>query len=226
MTYFRTIDDSEHVVGVFISDLSQGRSRRPRSVITLSSTMVIFCILGLTSLAFEQCRTQAEFRAVISGYVADELFYTRPGRWNDESAGPVLVVQADNDESELRSVGSLLDRRLWFSDSSFVTCVSFMLSNAMSSAGYNPAKVPAAIQYMAAKPADQSHVAGTAVEPRAEQNGRYIAVSKLGLNLSKTEAIFYVKDVLRPSVGRFVVMRKLGKSWHFVRESGASISSH
>src|SRR5690349_2822918 len=110
MTYFRTIDDSENVVGVFISHESQVHSRRARSIISLSSTIGIFFVLGVVSLAFERSRTQAEFRAVISGYVADELFYR--GGWSDDNRGAVLVVHADNDESVFRSLGSSFDRRL------------------------------------------------------------------------------------------------------------------
>ena len=210
MTYFRTIGESKDAVGVFVSDVGKVSSRRAVSVIKGVIAIGMFIAACAVLLGFEQYRTQLEIGAVISGYVSDELFY--PGHLPTDSAGVPILVQVFRGKPDIGSLSRVFDRGLCFRDLSLMTCASFVVSNVSSSRRHNTANSRLAVTYMTARPDNRSRTDA----PDVDEHGAYITVSDVGLNWSKTEAIFYAKQIVAPSLGGFVIMRKIGDSWHVV----------
>lgn len=199
---------------------------RTRSFRWVFAITLAILIGALTLVCAEQWRTDRELSSALSAYLSDGILHDA----HDWGSGQhVLVVL----QTEPQQPGSwkwrwlhLLDGRIKSADSSFATRCSFALSNALPRDLHLRLRLPAGIHLANARRRELEKTNFTGeFQARFPNNLGYVAVSRAGLNLSKTEAIFYIDHFCGLcGGGRFVLMRKVNGSWQTVEEHYTWIS--
>ncbi len=179
---------------------------------------VLLCVFGLVFA--EQRRTEAELDAVLSAYLSDGILHDADD-WGS-GRGILVVLQREAQRPGMWRWRWLypFDKRLKFTDSSFVTRSSFTLSNALPSQLRVVLHLPTGVNAILVSRSDveQTESSG-AFQTRFPNNLGYIAVSRVGFNLTKTEAIFYLDHFCGLcGGGRYVLMRKVNGVWKVVDE--------
>ena len=173
----------------------------------------LFAVLALL-FALEQRRTQSEMGAVLSAYLSDEVLHNAHD-WGS-GRGVEMVVQR-----EAQSPGNwrwrwilLLDRRSWFPDSSRTTRFSFFLMNVFSTDIQADLHLPSGVTSVFISRKELERTEPNDFQTRFPNNLGYVAVSHVGLNLTKSEAIFYIDHLCGLcGGGGYVLMRKVNGQW-------------
>jgi hypothetical protein len=118
------------------------------------------------------------------------------------------------------------DSRFRFPEASLVTRSSFTLSNAFPGRLLMALHLPAGVTTTVVSRAELKRAdASGEFQTRFPNNLGHVAVSRAGLNLDKTEAIFYLDHFCGLcGGGRYVLMRKTMGAWKVVAERYTWIS--
>jgi hypothetical protein len=196
--------------------LTRWRGRLVRGAVVL--LVILACAWAL--VVSERRRTEAEFSAVLSAYLSNgvlrDVHDRGPGR------GILIVLQR-----EAQQPGSWrwrwlfpFDRDFKFAQSSIVTRSSFALSNALPTRLRVVLRLPTGVSgvFVGRSELEQSEASGE-FQRRFPNSLGYLAVSQAGLNLNRTEAIFYIDDFCGLcGGGRYVLMHKINGVWSVVDE--------
>jgi hypothetical protein len=190
--------------------------RTPYRKFAFRAVLAIGVLLAVLALLFalEQRRTQAEMGAVLSAYLSDEVLQNAHD-WGT-GRGVQMVVQR-----EAQSPGNwrwrwilLLDRRSWFPESSRASRFSFFLTNVFSTDVEAELHLPSGVTSVFVSRKELERTEPNDFQTRFPNNLGYIAVSHIGLNLTKNEAIFYIDHFCGLcGGGGYVLMRKVNGQW-------------
>jgi len=183
-----------------------------RGLVGVVTALVCIPVLALV----ERKRTESELNEVLSAYLSEGILNDA----HDWGSGRGIVVAL---QSEAQEPGNWrarwlypFDKRLRFSGSSFVTRVSFTLSNGFHSRLALALHLP---KGMSAVELGRRNLESGEFQIRFPNSFGYIAISRAGLNFNKTEAIFYIDHFCGLcGGGRYVLMRKMNGSWKLVEE--------
>lgn len=199
----------------------------PCRKIAFRAALAIAVLLGVLALLFalEQRRTQAEMGAVLSAYLSDEVLQNAHD-WGS-GRGVQMVVQR-----EAQSPGNwrwrwllLSDRRSWFPESSRTSRFSFFLTNVFSTDVHAELHLPSGVTSVFVTRKELERTEPNDFQTRFPNNLGYIAVSHIGLNLAKSEAIFYIDHFCGLcGSGRYVLMRKVNGQWRVADQHSTWVS--
>jgi len=199
--------------------------------IAFCTTAVIGILLALIGLFFviEQRRAQAETAAVLSAFFSQVVLNDK----SDAERTPTIVVMR-NPECRMCSVeGGEFDKAFWFgrslksrasllsepwfAQSSRATRTSFFVNGVFSTDVSADLILPKGSRAVFVKPSDLGTKQGD-FEARFPNNFGYFVVSRVGLNLNKTEALFYMDHFCGGLCGGggYFLMRKVEGVWHVV----------
>jgi hypothetical protein len=207
----------------------------------LCATAGTALLVALVALLFivEQRRTQAETGAVLSAFFSQVVLHDMD-KW-DAARTITIVVMRNPDcricaeppiglESQswfaqsLKSRGSSVSEA-WFAQSSKMTRASFFLNSVFSRNLSADVRLPSGARAVFINPSDLGAKVGD-FEARFPDNFGYFVVSHVGLNLNKTEALFYVDHFCGGLCGggEYVLMRKVNGVWHVVDDRSTWVS--
>jgi hypothetical protein len=211
------------------SSMSRNRFKR----IVLYAVAGIGLLLVLIGLLFvvEQRRTQSETGAVLSAVFSQGVLHDMD---KSDAGRTVTIVVRRRPECRMCSVdGNGPDRRSWFAprltwrantlsdawfgQSSRVTRASFFLNSVFSTDVSTDLRLPSGALAIFVDPSDL----GTTTrefEARFPNNLGLFVVSRVGLNLNKTEALLYIEHFCGGLCGggEYVLLRKVNGVWHVV----------
>ena len=174
----------------------------------------------------EQRRTEAELDAVLSAYLSDGILHDAHD-WGS-GRGMLVVLQREAQPPGMWRWRWLypFDKRLKFTESSFVTRSSFTLSNALPTHLRVALHLPTGVNAVLVSRGDLEQAElSVEFQTRFPNNLGYVAASRAGFNLTKTEAIFYLDHFCGLcGGGRYVLMRKVSGVWKVVDEHGTWVS--
>jgi hypothetical protein len=181
-------------------------SHRPWNLLLLTILALLF--------ALELKRTQAETGAILSAYLTDELL--RDYHNLDSGRGVQVILQR-----EAQNLGSwrwrwtlLLDRRSLFRESSLTSRISFFLTNTFSTDVKTELHLSEGVQSVFLTRRELEQTGATSLQARFPNNLGYVAFSRVGLNLTKNEAILYIDHFCGLcGGGGYVLMRKIDGVW-------------
>jgi len=198
-------------------------------------------LLALVALFFivEQRRTQAETGAVLSAFFSQE---TLNDMQNVDAERPITIVVMRNPDCRmclvdgsgadtqswfapsLRSRGSSLSD-VWFAQSSRITRASFFLNSVFSTDVSTDLHLPSGAR-AAFVNASELGTKTSDFEANFPNNLGYFVVSRVGLNLNKTEALLYIDHFCGGLCGggEYVLMRKLNGVWRVVDHHGTWVT--
>ena len=108
-------------------------NRYPKIAIR-SVTAVVALLAGIAVLFFiEQRRTQAEFGAVLSAYLSDEVLHDAHDWGSGHGIQIILQREAQQPGTWRWRWSPMFDRRVHFPQASLVTQTSFVVNNAVAS---------------------------------------------------------------------------------------------
>jgi len=187
-----------------------GRFRR-----TLRRTVVVLIAVAVVLVSFgwlERVRNEHEEYKVYSAYLSESLLNDAHD-WSVDR--PVQVVIADRTISggNLRfRLFSLFDRRLDFDELQTSTRVSYLAGNMFHTRiepkFLLPARATACVT-------SEGEYGSPAFQQKFPRNMGLVTLSKVGFNLSRTQAVFYINHFcgLCGGGGRYVVMEKVNGAW-------------
>ena len=191
-----------------------------KTLIGVLSGILASLVFAWTLVLVEQKRTAGELNDVLSAYLSERILNDAhdwgPGR------GILVVLQR-----EAQPPGMWRTRLLYpfekphrFTESSFLTRGSFVVSNAIPSNLVVTLQLPDAVRAVTVTRRELKQSEGSNLfQARFPDNLGYIAVSELGLNPGKTEAIFYIDHFCGLcGGGRYVLMQKVGGVWKVAAE--------
>ena len=216
-------------------------SRNRFKSIFLYATAGIGVLLVLVGLLFvvEQRRTQAETGAVLSALFSQGVLHDMD-KWSGGRTVEIVILRSPDcrmcsvDGSgfdtqswfapSLRSRGSSLSDA-WFAQSSRITRASFFLNSVFSTDVSTDLRLPSGTRAIFVNPSDLGTKTSD-FQARFPNNLGYFVVSRVGLNLNKTEALLYVDHFCGGLCGRgeYVLMRKVNGVWHVVDSHGTWVS--
>jgi hypothetical protein len=208
--------------------------------IVLYATAGIGLLIVFVGLLFavEQRRTQAETGAVVSAVFSQVVL-----RDVDKSSGgrTIEIVILHTPDCLLCSVdGSGLDRQswfapswwsrgsalsdTWFAQSSRITRASFLLNSVFSTGISTELHLPSGARAVFVNASDLGKMSGR--EARFPNNLGFFVISRVGLNLNKTEALLYVEQFCGGLCGGgdYFLVRKVDGMWHIVDRHGTWVS--
>lgn len=173
----------------------------------------------------EQRRTQSEMGAVLSAYLSDEVLHN--GHDWGSGRGVQMVLQR-----EAQSPGNwrwrwimLLDKRSWFPQCSRTSRLSFFLTNLFVTNVQVELHLPNGVTLVFVSRKELERTEPNDFQTRFPNNVGYIAVSHVGLNLTKSEAIFYIDHFCGLcGGGGYVVMRKVNGQWRVADQHSTWVS--
>lgn len=216
------------------------RQRRFKRIAVYSTAVIgLLFVLVVLLLAAEQRRTQAETGAVLSAFFSQGVLHDidkwRAGRTVE------IIIQRNPDsrwysgnesafykddwlaQSARSRVSSLSDA--WFAQSSRFTRDSFFVNSLFPTDLSTSLRLPRGTRAVFI---DLNNLGTTTsdFEARLPNNLGFFVVSHIGLNLNKTEALFYVDHFCGGLCGggKYVLMRKVADVWHIVDRHGTWIS--
>jgi hypothetical protein len=200
---------------------------------------LLFVFFGLL-FAVEQRRTQAETGTVLSALFSQEVLRDMD-KWGAAGRTIEIVIQRNPDcrmcpgdgsgfDSEswfaqsLKSRESLLSDA-WFAQSSRITRASFFLNSVFSTDISANLRLPSGARAVFVDASDLGTKTSD-FEARFPNNLGYFVVSRVGLNLNKTEALLYVDHFCGGLCGggEYVLIRKVNGVWHVVDHHGTWVS--
>jgi hypothetical protein len=221
--------------------LGSNMSRNRFKSIVLYATAGIGLLLVLVGLLFavEQRRTQAETGAVLSALFSHEVLHDMDKRGGGRTVEIVILrnpacrmcsVDGNGPDRQswfapsLRWRGSSLSDA-WFAQSSRITRASFFLNSVFSTDISTDLHLPSGAQ-AAFVNASELGTKTSDFEARFPNNLGFFVVSRVGLNLNKTEALLYVERFCGGLCGggEYVLMRKVDGVWHVVDHHGTWVS--
>ena len=163
--------------------------------------------------------------AVLSAYLSDEVLHNVHD-WGS-GRGIQMVVQ-----HEAQSPGNWrwrwilrLDRRSWFPESSRTSRFSFFLTNVFSTDVQAELHLPSGVTSVFVSRKELERTEPNDFQTRFPNNLGYIAVSHVGLNLTKSEAIFYIDHFCGLcGGGGYVLMRKVNGRWRVADQHSTWVS--
>ncbi len=195
--------------------------------ITLRAVLAIAVLLAVLALLFmlEQRRTQAEMGAVLSAYLSAEVL-NNTHDWGS-GRGVQMVVQR-----EAQGPGNwrwrwimLSDRRSWFPGSSRTSRFSFFLTNVLVTDIQADLHLPSGVTPVFVSRKELERFGRNEFQTRFPNNFGYIAVSHIGLNLTKSEAVFYIDHFCGLcGGGGYVLMRKANGQWRVADQHSTWVS--
>jgi hypothetical protein len=194
--------------------------------IKITGTTVLIAICSLILVLTDQRRTDGELTEILSAYLSDGILHDA----HDWGPGHriLLVIQSEPERPGNMRSGWLspFDSRLKFRDSSPITRISFLLSNAISRPLRIAPHLPRGVRsVIAGRDYLESKIPTPDFQKQFPNNLGYIAVSRAGFNFSKTEAIFYIDHFCGLcGGGRYVLMRKVNGIWQAADEHYTWIS--
>ena len=202
-------------------------SRTSYRKIAFRAVLAIAILLALLALLFtlEKRRTQAEMGAVLSAYLSDEVLHNAHD-WGS-GRGVQMVMQR-----EAQSPGNwrwrwimLLDKRSLFPESSRTSRFSFFLTNLFETNVQAELHLPSGVTPVFVSRKELERPEANGFQTRFPNNLGYIAVSHIGLNLRKSEAIFYIDHFCGLcGGGGYVVMRKVNGRWRVADQHSTWVS--
>jgi hypothetical protein len=197
------------------------RPRLPRLVI-IALTLIISAVAIIYA---EQLRTDNEFNAALSAYLSDAILHDV----HDWGAGQHILVVAQLEPQRLGTWKSTLfypaDRRHGFVSSSPLTRWSFAVSNILPRHLHWSLSLPSGVEFASAVQDDLARTSFKDFQAKFPNNLGYVAVSRAGLNLQRTEIIFYIDHFCGLcGGGRYVLMRKINGGWKTIDEHYTWIS--
>lgn len=192
--------------------------------------IVLWCVIAsvfLLTAAFmvERRRAQAEFGAVLSAYLSDEIVHD----FHDCGSGRGITVVLQR-EAQLPATWRfrqffLFDQQAHFPDASFVTRASFVINNTLPSPIHIQLHLPPSVNVVVASSRELQGGLGGDFEQRFPHNLGYIAVTRAGFSGDKTEALFYVDHFCGLcGGGAYILMRKVNGVWVVVSRHGTWVS--
>ncbi len=217
-------------------------SRNRFNSIALHATVGIGLLLVFVGLLFavEQRRTQAETGPVLSALFSQEVLRDID-KWGAAGRTIEIVIQRNPDCRVCPGSGSGIDGAswfaqslpsresllsdAWFAQSSRITRASFFLNSVFSTDVSTDLRLPSAARAVFVNPRDIG-TKTSELEARFPNNLGYFVVSRIGLNLNKTEALLYVDHFCGGLCGggEYVLMRKLNGVWRVVDDHGTWVS--
>ena len=193
----------------------------------LRAAVVVIVLLACMAAVFvlEQRRTQAEVGAVLSTYLSDEVLHNAHD-WGS-GRGIQIILQREAQQPGMRRWrwSLLFDRRLRFPQASFVTLTSFVLSNVVVSDIRAELHLPRGLHAVVVSRGELEQSKSSDFQQRFPNNLGYIAVSQLGFNFSKTEAILYIDHFCGLcGGGGYILMRKVRGVWRIVDQHSTWMS--
>jgi hypothetical protein len=192
-----------------------------RAVLPIASLLAVLTLL----FVMEQRRTQAEMGAVLSAYLSDEVLHN-PHDWGS-GRGVQMVMQREAQRPgnwRWRWI-TLLDKRSWFPKSSRTSQFSFFLTNLFVTDVQAELHLPSGVTPVFVSRKELEQTEPNDFQTRFPNNFGYIAVSSIGLNLTKSEAIFYIDHFCGLcGGGGYVVMRKVNGQWRVVDQHSTWVS--
>jgi hypothetical protein len=221
--------------------LGSSVSRNLFKSIVLYATAGISLLLVLVGLLFavEHRRTQAETGEVLSALFSQGVLRDMD-KWGAGRTVEIVILRnpdcrmCTDDGSgfdrqswfapSLRSRGSSLSDA-WFAQSSRITRASFFLNSVISTDISTDLRLPSGARAIFVNQSDFGTKVGD-FEARFPNNLGYFVVSRVGLNLNKTEALLYVERFCGGLCGggEYVLMRKVNGVWHVVDIHGTWVS--
>lgn len=197
-----------------------------QALIRIAGTAIVIAICSVVLIISEQRRADVELTEVLSAYLTNGILHDA----HDWGPGHriLLVIQSESERPGNMRLRWLIpfDSRLTFKDSSPVTRISFLLTNAISRRLRIAPHLPSNVRFVIAnRDYLESILPTTDFQKQFPSNLGYIAVSHAGFNFSKTEAIFYLDHFCGLcGGGRYVFMRKVNGIWQTTDEHYTWIS--
>ena len=163
--------------------------------------------------------------AVLSAYLSDEVLHDA----HDWGSGRrvQMVIQRETQEPgnwKWRWI-MLLDKRSWFPHSSRTSRLSFFVTNLFVTDLHAELHLPSGITPVFVSRKELEQAERNDFQTRFPNNFGYIAVSHIGLNLTKSEAIFYIDPFCGLcGGGGYIVMRKVNDQWRVADQHGTWVS--
>lgn len=187
-----------------------------RFLIRLIAVVILLLVCISAVCILDQRRTQSEMGAILSAFFSDrvlhDLRYWPAGR-------EIQIVLLREAQSGPFPGGSLLfDPRSSFSQSSRTTRTSFFLSNVFSTDINTELHLPGRARYFFINRKEVQGSKPSDFQTSFPNNFGYFAVSHIGLNPSKTEAVVYVDHFCGGLCGGggYFLMQKVNGVWHVV----------
>jgi hypothetical protein len=185
---------------------------------------VLLAVLALV-IALEHRRTESEMGTILSAYLSDEVLQNAHD-WGS-GRGVQIVIQR-----EAQSPGNwrwrwswLLDRRSLFPDSSRTSRISFFLTNVFSADVQAELHLPRGVKSVFVSRKELERTEPNDFRTGFPNNLGYVAVSHVGLNLTQSEAIFYIDHFCGLcGGGGYVLMRKVNGVWHVADQHSTWVS--
>jgi hypothetical protein len=192
-----------------------------RAAVGVGVLLAVFALL----FVLEQRRTQAETGAILSAYLSDEVLYNAHD-WGSGRGIQMIMQREAQSPGHLRWRWTLLlDRRSWFPDSSRASRISFFLTNFIPTDVHTELHLPRGVQSIFVSQRELERTEPTDFQTRFPNNLGYVAVSHVGLNLAKSEAIFYVDHFCGLcGGGGYILMRKVNGVWRVVDQHSTWVS--
>lgn len=183
--------------------------------------VLVALMLGMAALSIlEYRRTQGELGAVLSAFLFDRLLRDIHDSGSDVPSRHVILSRGGPQDAywRVRWLNLALDRQRLFPQASLVTHSSFFLSNAITTDTHAELHPPKGLDFVVVSDEELQRGEAGDFERRFPNNFVFYGVSQIGLNFSKTEAIFYIDyycGVLCAG-GEYILMRKLNGVWSVV----------
>jgi hypothetical protein len=175
--------------------------------------------------ALEQRRTRAEMGAVLSAYLSDEVLHNAHDWGSRRAVQMVVQREAQNPGNWKWRWFMLVDERGLFLGSSRTSRFSFFLTNLFVTDVHTELHLPGGVTPVFVSRKELERTEPSDFLTRFPNNFGYIAVSHIGFNLSKSEAIFYIDHFCGLcGGGGYVVMRKMNGQWHVADQHSTWVS--
>lgn len=163
---------------------------------------------------------------VLSAYLSDEVLHNAHDWGSSRKVQMVIQREAQNPGNWRWRWIMLLDRRSRFPESSRTSRFSFLLTNLFPTDIQAELHLPSGVTPVFVGRKELERTEPNDFRTRFLNNFGYIAVSHIGLNLTKSEAIFYVDHFCGLcGGGGYVVMRKVNGQWRVVEQHSTWVSS-
>lgn len=206
-----------------LMDMQRGRHTK----LAVRGAMVAVVLLVGIAVVFilERRRAQAELGEVLSAYLSDEVL-NNDHDWGS-GHGIQIILQREAQRPGMWRVQwfMLFDQRLRFPQAALTTQISFVVRNAVSTDIRAELHLPSGVDSVFVSRSELDQDQSGSFRHRFPRNMGYIAVSQLGINLSKTEAIFYIDHFCGLcGGGSYILMRKVDGVWRVVDQHGTWVS--
>jgi hypothetical protein len=192
-----------------------------RAILAIAIVVAVLALL----FAVEQTRTQVEMGVVLSAYLSDEVLHNAHDWGSGRGVQMVMQREAQSPGNWRWRWAMLLDKRSWFPESSRTSRFSFFLTNLFVTDLQAELHLPSDVTPVFVSRKELERTEPNDFQTRFPNNFGYIAVSHIGLNLTKSEAIFYIDHFCGLcGGGGYVVMRKVNGQWHVADQHSTWVS--